>query len=580
MNDEYSFLDDLNVKQKEICLSPENYILTACPGSGKTRTIIYRIAYLQKKYKESRKLNIAITYTNRAANEIDTRLNDMGVELSNVWAGTIHQFCMKFIIRPYGMYHVKLKKGYHVIDEYIKDQYCKEIASSLGIDVGYDNPLNFDEIKKAYLKILCENKEIDFDMILEISYDLLVNNKFISENISRLLRSIHVDEFQDTNELQYKILSRILIENNSINILFVGDVNQAIFNSLGGIAKNVNEITKMFKVEFKTECLNGCYRSTQRIIDFYVNYEVSSTGVFSASDYKDDVGIISYNKNISKTELARTISNIVQNQLEKGVLEKEICIVAPQWYQLYPLANELKKLLPNNKFDSPEIVPFKYDALNPFYILARLLFTTPGERVNVRKRLVIEFLEILQEEYGIFFSNKPDVFKILKLINSAQKQKDGIMFYKRAVDYIFEKLNIKFSEEVLLLKTYQKFLEKTESRIKRYELSCDYKILCNSFKEKDGIVINTIHGIKGEEYGTVIAFDLLNGHLPHWDYMYNPEKKIVRSEETKKLLYVLFSRAKENLFLFSERERTTKSGFELQGTDELEQLQYKYDVFD
>lgn len=163
----------------------DNYILTACPGSGKTRTITYRLAYLQQKYAPSQKYNIAITYTNRAANEIDSRIEDMGIDLSTIWAGTIHQFCMKFIIRPYAMCSDILCKGYHIIDEYIKGQYCNEIASEIGIKVGYKDPLSFPDIKREYVKRLRENKEIDFDMILDIAYSLLCDYPFIAENIMR-----------------------------------------------------------------------------------------------------------------------------------------------------------------------------------------------------------------------------------------------------------------------------------------------------------------------------------------------------------------------------------------------------------
>ena len=112
MIDDYAFLNDLNETQKQVCISEDNFVITSCPGSGKTRTITYRLAYLAKKYKKSRKLNIAITYTNRAADEIENRLIDMGIDISNIWTGTIHQFCMNFIIRRYAMYHKKLSKGY------------------------------------------------------------------------------------------------------------------------------------------------------------------------------------------------------------------------------------------------------------------------------------------------------------------------------------------------------------------------------------------------------------------------------------------------------------------------------------
>lgn len=168
----------LNAKQREICLSQDNYLIMACPGSGKTRTLTYRLAYIADKYKESEKYNIAITYTNRAANEIENRLLEMDVETDNVWTGTIHQFCMKFIIRPYAMYSERLKKGYTIIDEYIADSYGREIAKELGIECNfYDNPLEYPEVKQEYEKWLEEKKEIDFEQILILSEELVCKNK-------------------------------------------------------------------------------------------------------------------------------------------------------------------------------------------------------------------------------------------------------------------------------------------------------------------------------------------------------------------------------------------------------------------
>lgn len=379
----YEFLNDLNDIQKSVCESDENFILTACPGSGKTRTITYRLAFLVTQYPESKLLNIAMTYTNRAAIEIEKRLIEMDIDTKEIWSGTIHQFCMKYIIRPYSMYHSKLSKGYKVIDEYVKEKYVTEIADSLGIK-GYINDLyDNDTVMSRYCEFIEDKKEIDFDKILEYSLELVEQKEFIASNISRLIRSIHVDEYQDTNEKQYQILSSIIKANNKINILFVGDVNQAIYRGLGGVAKTPEEIRDLFPVMFKECCLHGCYRSTQRVVDYYVNYEVESTGVTSVSQIKSEIGKICYEANIDKDDLARHISEIIKDELKKDISESEICIVAPQWYQIFPMANKLRELLPECNFDAPDITPIKYDPLNVFFLIANLLFTQKsGHQLN------------------------------------------------------------------------------------------------------------------------------------------------------------------------------------------------------
>lgn len=552
--DKLFFLNDLNTKQKEVCQSPSNFILTACPGSGKTRTITYRLAYLQQKYPSSRKYNIAITYTNRAAEEIESRLDSLGIDTSSIWTGTIHQFCMHFIIRPYAMYSDRLSKGYRIIDEYISLEYGKSIAKQLGITCGYDHPLSFPEIREKYDQLLVVKKEIDFDLILSLSYDLVKANSFICENIARIVRSIHVDEYQDTKELQYQILAEIIKANTAINLLFVGDVNQAIYGTLGSVAKSASEIRTLYPIEFREETLNGCYRSTQRLVDYYAQFEINATNALAVSAFRDEHGIISYVQSVSVDDLAQSIADIISAQLEQGIPENEICVAAPQWYLIFPISNKLKGLLPSVHFDSPDITPFKYDRMNPIYLLAQLAFTKPGMKVSSRKRIAEALIDILRNDYQIAISDQVDAYSVLKVVNTAIiPDGDGLTCLKNVIKKVFRFLKISSVQEPKLVATYRAFFAKAEDRIQRHSLPCTYADLVKSFREKEGVVISTIHGTKGEEYHTVIAYGLLNDYLPNGKLLRN--RPAVAHEEANKLLYVLCSRAKKNLFLFSETSR-------------------------
>ena len=572
------FLDELNNKQREVCTSTKNYVLTACPGSGKTRLITYRLAYLQGKYNDSRKYNIAITYTNRAADEIDRRLDDMGIDMSNIWCGTIHQFCMHFIIRPYAMYSDYLRYGYKIIDDYVTKQYCSEIAKEFNINVGYNDPLSFPKIKEEYLKKLYDNQEVDFDLILKLSIHLLKNNSFIAENISSIIRSFQIDEFQDTNELQYQILAEIVKHDKYINVMFVGDPNQSIFGSLGAVVKNVEEISNLFQVNFVEDKLEGCYRSTSRIISLYKHFEVEQTGAFSASDKKGNLGIIKYNDSTHKSELVEILKNIIVEQIDNGIPEEEICIVAPQWFQLFSVSKDLKEKLPMLKFDAPDISAFKYDPLNPFYLFAKLLFTKPGKRVRIRKRIATQILNILRNDFQIFIDEKIDEYKLLNVINQCKPNNDdGILFYKASIYSIFSAMSIVLEDEEALFDVFNTFIERASKRIYDNHLPSSYNDFMKCFMEKQGIVVNTIHGVKGEEFTTVIAFGLLNGRLPNWQYITNPEKKHLRNTETKKLLYVLISRAKENLYMFSEKGYLTSNQNPYTPTEELVNVDFDYD---
>ena len=571
------FLNELNTQQRQVCIDEGNILLKACPGSGKTRTLTYKLAYLVEKYIASQKLNIAITYTNRAADEIKERLERIEISENKVWVGTIHQFCLEFIIRPYTMYHKRLRKGYHIIDEYVTKQYIEEIIEELGIDIGYSKPFEYPEILEKYQKKLLDEKEIDFNDILSISFDLISDKKFIAENISGIIRTILVDEYQDTNELQYKILSSIVRADKKIQVTFVGDTDQAIYGGLGGVAKTCDELQKEFGVKFLERKLDGCYRSTQRIVDYYSYFQLKGMKIQAVSDIKDEIGCLIYDSTINKSELFEKIACIVKDELSKGIPETEICIIAPQWWLLFPLSKKMKDLLPNVKFDAPDITPIKYDPMNIFYLISKLLFTESGIRITSRKRVANEIIEILTEEYKIRLSEQIDSYRVLKVINSIYPtNENGIAYLQEAITKFLVGIGIELSIEASLYKAYEDFMERIKDRVKNNHLSTDIDVFRQCFKEKEGVVINTFHGVKGEEYTTVIAFGILKGYIPHRDIIIN--KPIdYQKNETKKLLYVVCSRAKKNLFLFSEQGRTTQKGAPLLSTDEILEIDYEYD---
>ena len=572
-----SLLDKLPPQQKQVSIDEGNILLTACPGSGKTRTLTYKIAFLVEKYIDSKKLNIAITYTNRAADEIRKRLEKVETPEDKVWVGTIHQFCLEFIIRPYTMYHKRLRKGYHIIDEYVTKQYVEEIIEELGIDIGYSKPFEYPEILEKYQKKLQDEKEIDFNDILSISFDLISDKKFIAENISGIIRTILVDEYQDTNELQYKILSSIVRADKKIQVTFVGDTDQAIYGGLGGVAKTCDELQKEFGIKFIERKLDGCYRSTQRIVDYYSYFQLKGMKIQAVSDIKDEIGRLIYDNAINKTELFEKIACIVKDELSKGIPETEICIIAPQWWLLFPLSKKMKELLPDVKFDAPDITPIKYDPMNIFYLISKLLFTESGKRITLRKRVANEIIEILTEEYKIRLSEQIDSYRVLKVINSIYPtNENGIAYLQEAITKFLVGIGIELSIEASLHKAYEDFMARIKDRVKNNHLSTDIDVFEQCFKEKEGVVINTFHGVKGEEYTTVIAFGILNGCIPHWNTIRNRTKDY-REDETKKLLYVVCSRAKKNLFLFSEQGRTTKKGIPLTSTDEIVSIDYRYD---
>lgn len=288
----------------------------------------------------------------------------------------------------------------------------------------------------------------------------------------------------------------------------------------------------------------------------------------------DKNAIISFEEIVSKDELADYVAKIVKERLNQGEKEEEICIIAPRWELIFSIANRLRMKLPGVMFNAPDITPFKYDPMNPFYLLAKLTFMKTHGHEKARKRYANDVIGMLKNDYGINIKKGFDCFSLLRIINSVIKpaDADGIEVYKNVIGRVLSSLKIDLSYEEALESCYNQFLDKTADRVCNYSLSTACSDLEKCFEEKHGIVISTIHGVKGEEYNTVIAFGLLNGYIPHWNDIYGG----VRKRTAYKLLYVLGSRAKENLYLISESGRKTQKGALYTATDEVVNVEWDY----
>ena len=561
--------EKLSKEQMTICQSEKNLLVKACPGSGKTRTITYKLAYRIEKNPDNLKKLIAITYTNRAADEITHRIEELGIDTERVWTGTVHQFCLEWILKRYKMYTKSLNQGFKIIDERVKERYITEILRQFNlrihwreINTRYNRELRLveqDENKRkvigVYHQILRNNKELDFEQILITSYNILKQNAFIASDIKDSIEIICIDEYQDTQDLQYAIIEEIANSNvrRALQINFFGDPNQAIYGSLGGVAKDLQAINNEFtNICFEEKTLSGCYRSTERLIKFYKEFMIDEYSIDANGKVKDDIGIIQYNYEIDREQIYDSIAQIIERNIQDGIPEKEICVVAPVWDLLYPFSKELQDRLPDVKFDAPDITPIKRDPLNLFYKLARLLLTEPNiKKMLYRRNLAGEIVDEISLYMGKqLYIEDMDLLNIV--IQAKEDTEKGSDFVKRGIDNVFRVIQCKIEDSLDLKKMYDGFLEKMTNRLENenYQLTDDLSTFKKMFKEKEGVVINTCHGVKGEEYQTVIAFGLVYGKIPS---VYIESDK--RDEEANKLLYVIASRAKSRLYLFSEKGR-------------------------
>lgn len=563
------YKQNLSDEQFVICNSEKNLLVKACPGSGKTRTIIYKFAYRIEKNPDKMKKLVAITYTNRAADEIRERMEALGVDIERVWTGTIHQFCLEWILKRYKMYTKSLNYGFKIIDERVKERYLTELLNIFGnttywqdINTSYDREFHLlekdEELRKiiaCYHQKLKENVELDFNLILVTAYNILKNNSFIANDIKNCIELICVDEYQDTQDLQYAIIEEIANSNlqKGFQVNFFGDPNQAIYRSLGGVAKDIETINQEFVIgNFEETTLSGCYRSTSRIIDFYREFMVSRYPIQGKGINKNEHGVIKYNYDVNYSDIYENIAQIIEENIIFGVPENEICVVAPVWDLLYPFSKELQERLPNVKFDAPDITPIKRDPLNVFYKITRLLLTEPNiKKFAYRKKLAREILDELEMYIGT--KGAIDELNFLDIvIKSKSRVEKGSEFVKRGIDNILSEMKCDLNNAKELEKKYLDFFEKISNRLanRNYKLTDDVHTFKKMFREKEGVVINTCHGVKGEEYEVVIAFGLVYGKLPSIHIL-----PMNRNEEAKKLLYVIASRAKSRLYLFSEKGR-------------------------
>lgn len=579
-------LKGLNEQQRDAVVETGNVLLTACPGSGKTRALTYKIAYELERLISSKKIIIAVTFTNRAADEIKKRIRNLNADDTNLWAGTIHSFCLEWILRPYMCYLDELKNGFSISDEYNTESIISELKNDYGLDFwvsistrylpnGDIEEIDNRELLDEYHEILESEKLIDFDQILHYSHKLILTYPKIAETFKNLFQLICVDEYQDTQKLQYAILSEIMKgASGNCNMFMVGDSDQAIYGSLGGVAKSLDEIQSEFDTEFINKELSGNYRSNQELIDYYRNFQTSNIEIEALGVNANETSIITYNKTVHKDVLVEHIVEIIKEKISDGILEHEICVLAPTWYLVIPMGRKLKSLLPEVKFDAVGLSPLLKNKENVWFKVARLFLVAPSPKTYLtRKRWATELLNELKD-YGVdLFEN--DEFKskrLLKIMNSIlSKELDGLKYLTDSFQQLFEILDVDFSLNEHLQLQWESFFEGAEKRLENpdFDLAKDIESFRKMFKHEEGVVVNTCHGIKGEEFDTVIAFGLLHGKLPNWNE---------RTENAaEKLLYVICSRAKRELHLISETGRVTGSRRPYNPTAQLNSIAYEYD---
>ncbi|MEL7601279.1 MAG: ATP-dependent helicase [Proteiniphilum sp.] len=593
--------DALNEEQEDAIKKDESVLLVACPGSGKTRTLTYKIAYELGRLKSEKQFVVAITYTNNAADEIKERVELLGVSTEQLWIGTIHSFCLEWILKPYHQYLDELKYGFRIIgsfdSEKILTELCKPYSNTkpkitywdcgiiAKIDDYYFTCLDTNKHKSLqkiiseYFVILRKNNQVDFEQILFYSYKLLTKRPVIANVLCKIFPFILIDEYQDTKEIQYHIIAKILkAGGGNSKTLIVGDPNQSIYESLGGYPMPKVDLEKLLGFELLELNLKRNYRSSNRVIDYFEHYKTYPNSIEACGCNKDYASIITYETSVSVNDIIEEVTKLILfNVHEKGISPNEICIVAPQWVHIASITRRLMVRLPDYSFDGPGMAPFSRDIDNFWFKVSRIALTEPSPHMYIRRlRWSKEVLGEL-DSIGVDVSNISNKY-FLKVCNSISvDESDGLKYLESFFCEICTRLSIPLGDYSMLYEHYTAFFESSKSRIERLikegnpyigEIENFRKV----FKQRDGITVSTIHGVKGEEYDTMIGFALLDDYVPH----FNDSNGY---ENAKKLLYVLASRARKNLHIISEYGRSANWKYP-EGkppTPHLLEYQYAYD---
>ncbi len=284
--------NELNDAQREAVASPPTPMLVlAGAGSGKTRVLTSRIAYLVETHQVSPLSILAVTFTNKASREMRSRVEDMlGIPMGGMWIGTFHSLAHRLLRQHYQ--EANLPQAFQILDSDDQLRMIKRSLKELALDEAYwppkqiqwyisghkeegrrpaNVPPSNDAQQQTLLGIyshyegLCQRFGlIDFSELLLRAYELLKNNEVLRERYQTRFQHVLVDEFQDTNSIQYLWL-RLLVQ-KSQNLFAVGDDDQSIYGWRGAKVENILQFERDFP-NTKTIRLEQNYRSTSHILD-------------------------------------------------------------------------------------------------------------------------------------------------------------------------------------------------------------------------------------------------------------------------------------------------------------------------
>ena len=602
-------LEGLNPEQKEAVLyfsSP--LLILAGAGSGKTRVITYKIAYMVKELKVRPERILAVTFTNKAAREMKERVEKIVGQEAPVLVATFHSFCVR-LLRAHST-RFGYSPNFLILDTDDKKRLLREILKDLNLDAERYSPsaiasvisniknglyseesmsIYYDRIKdilKAYNRRLKENNALDFDDLLIYGRELLKIPE-LQRRYSDYFAYVLVDEYQDTNSLQYEIIRALSREKG--NICVVGDEDQCIYTWRGANIENILSFERDFP-NAKVIKLERNYRSTKTILEaanavIRNNKLRKGKVLFTDNPKGEPIRVFTAE---TDTEEAKFVASTIKRLLKLGKKPSDIAIFYRTNSQSRILEDALRRegisyqIVGGVKFyerrEIKDVIAylrvslFERDTISLFRIL-----NTPKRGLGVAVER--ELKNILQDE-----KNNLRALRLLKERVSG-KQKKAVSDLLLTIESIKEKVStlppydlIRF---IVVATGYEEFLrreypEEWESRVdnvrelgntlqefaereglKGEELYLEFLSTITLSSDQDElkggekVTLMTVHASKGLEFPVVFITGLEEGLFPHAKSSTSAEEV----EEERRLFYVAITRAKELLVLSRAKRR-------------------------
>lgn len=568
----------LTEEQRQAVDYPENLLLRACPGSGKTRTLVVKLLRIIEGLRGTSRKVLCITYTRAAAQEIENRLRTLGSSGDSKYysVSTIHAFCLRDILSRFHWLTDAYKGGFEVIvpgtEEYseLALKACRDAGLSVHSNErrwlleGFEylnrevdgtpifKPPLTSEAACAFWQQLEALSFLDFPSIVYYAFRVLAESPFVTKGLAARYPWILVDEFQDTSSLQVEIL-RLIADQGSTRFFLVGDPHQSIYSFAGARVDLFDSFSQEIDAAEHIQ-LSGNFRSSAPIIDHAEAILPRGQHMKPLGKYKG------HTEQPILRDFGDTFSLIKQAFLprlvELGIPFGRAAILAPQWPKLYWLGRNLRDS--GVPISGPGARPYRRDS--PFAELAESLcaYLTTSDRSLFRRieRALVNFLigvGIPDVDQIGHFERRRCLLRIIASAEAAMESHSTIQgWLEEAASSIstilFESHLLPTEKDDVLMKSAESML----ADMRKQNIDPDQsnlQLLGLQANPKDCLRLLTMHKSKGREFEAVALIGLHEGKIPHWQ---NIEKDDV--EEARRIFYVAITRAQRHLLYISDTE--------------------------